>query len=194
VRHANCTIVDQSSRLSETDISVSKERGTAMKLFATVVACAIACFGFAPMSRGEVEGAPDDMAAINAILADNVGALNKHDPMVASRQYMADAEFTNVAGIHVIGAAEIEKFLAAGFATRLKAATWRPVNTTVRFITPDVAIVHVTSEISGFLNPDGSTAPPHNELSIRVFQRDGEMWRVAAFHNTTVAAAPPRRD
>jgi uncharacterized protein (TIGR02246 family) len=164
-----------------------------MKLPATIVACAIASFGFATMSRADVQGAPEDVAAINAILAENVAALNKHDPVAASRQYMADAEFTNVAGIHVKSAAEIEKFLAAGFATRLKAATWKPVNTTVRFIRPDVAIVHVTSEISGFLNPDGSTAPPHNELSLRVFQKGSGTWSVAAFHNTTVAAGP-RRD
>ena len=91
------------------------------------------------------------------------------------------------------GQAEIEKFLAAGFATRLKAATWKPVSTSIRFIRPDVAIVHVTSEISGFLNPDGSTAPPHNELSIRVFQKDSGFWRVAAFHNTAVVVTP-RRD
>jgi uncharacterized protein (TIGR02246 family) len=98
------------------------------------------------------------VAAINAILAENVVALNKHYPAGASRQYMSDAEFTNVAGIHVKGTADIEKFLAAGFATRLKAASWKPVNTTIRFIRPDVAIVHVTSEISEFLNPDSSTA------------------------------------
>jgi hypothetical protein len=53
------------------------------------------------------------------------------------------------------------------------------VNTTMRFVRPDIAIVHATSEITGFLNPDGSTAPPHNELSIRVFQKDSGM-RVAA--------------
>jgi uncharacterized protein (TIGR02246 family) len=164
-----------------------------MKLLATVLASAIAWFGFATASPAEVQGAPEDVAAINAILAENVVALNKHDPVGASRQYMADAEFTNVAGSHVRGQADIEKFLAAGFATRLKAATWKPVNTTIRFARPDVAIVHVTSEISGFLNPDGSTAPPHSELSIRVFQKDGGIWRVAAFHNTRVAE-PPRRD
>jgi uncharacterized protein (TIGR02246 family) len=156
------------------------EKGSAMKPFAKA-------------SRGEVHGAPEDLAAINAFLDENVVALNNNDTVGASRQYTADAEFTNVAGIHVKGAAEIEKFLAAGFATRLKAATWRPVNTTIRFIRPDVAIVHVTSEISGFLNPDGSTAPPHNELSIRVFQKDNGMWHVAVFHNTTVATIP-RRD
>src|SRR5215469_14878537 len=126
--------------------------GHAMKLFATVVACATAWFGFATISCAEVRGTPEDVAAINAILAENVVALNNHDPVGASRQYMADAEFTNVAGIHVKGAAEIEKFLAAGFATRLKAATWKPVNRAIRFIRPDVAIVHATSEISGFLD------------------------------------------
>ena len=163
-----------------------------MKLFATVVACAMALFGFATMVRAEVQSAPEDVAAINAIHAENVVAVNKHDPVAPSRQYMADAEFTNVAGIHGKGAAEIEKFLATGLTTRLKAATWKLVSTTVRFIKPDVAIVHVTSEIRGFLNPDGTTAPPHNELSIRVFQKDSGMWRVAAFHNASVAARPRR--
>jgi uncharacterized protein (TIGR02246 family) len=162
-----------------------------MKLFATALACA--CFCFTTAGRAEIQGAPEDVAAINAILAENVVALNKHDPVGASRQYMADAEFTNVAGIHVKGAADIEKFLAAGFASRLKAATWKPVNSTIRFIRSDVAIVHVTSEISGFLNSDGTTAPPHNELSIRVIQKDSGIWHVAVFHNTTVIATP-RRD
>ena len=170
-----------------------RRNGCPMKLFPAVLMCATAWLGLATVSPAQVQGAPEDVEAINAILAENVVALNKHDPVAASRQYMVDAEFTNVAGIHVRGGAEIEKFLAAGFTTRLKAASWKPVNTTIRFIRPDVAIVHVTSEISGFLDPDGSTAPPHNELSIRVFQKDSGIWRVAAFHNTRVVA-PARRD
>jgi hypothetical protein len=47
----------------------------------------------------------------------------RHSKILAADAFTADAEFTNVAGIHVKGAAEIEKFMAAGFATRLKAAT-----------------------------------------------------------------------
>src|SRR5690349_10089552 len=102
-----------------------------MKLFAIALGCTLACLGFARASSAEVQGAPGDVNAINAILAENVAALNKHDPAGASRQYMADAEFTNVAGVHVKGAAEIEKFLATGFATRLKGATWKSVNSTI---------------------------------------------------------------
>ena len=57
------------------------------------------------------------------------------------------------------------------------------------FIRPDVAIVHVTNQISGFLATDGATEAPHNESSIRVFQKDNGIWRVSAFHNTSVAAS-----
>jgi uncharacterized protein (TIGR02246 family) len=167
-------------------------KGCAMKLFTMVLACAIASFGITTASRAEIQGTPEDVAAIEAILAENVVALNKHDPVGASTQYMPDTEFTNIAGIQVKGTVEIEKFLATGFATRLKEVTWKTMNVTIRFIRPDVAIVHVTAQISGFLSPDGSTEPPHNELSIRVFQKDGGIWGVAAFHNTTVAATLKR--
>ena len=51
------------------------------------------------------------------------------------------------------GTAEIEKFLASAFRTRLKAATLKTMDVTVRFIRRDVAVVHVTSQISGFLTP-----------------------------------------
>jgi hypothetical protein len=106
-------------------------RERAMKLLSIVVACTIGCFSPVTASLAEVHGAPYDMAAIKAILAENVVALTNHDPIGASRQYMPETEFTNVAGIRLKGAAAIEKFLATGFATRLKAATWKTMETSV---------------------------------------------------------------
>jgi uncharacterized protein (TIGR02246 family) len=140
-------------------------------------------FGFA-----KAAGTPEDVAAINAVVAEMTEGFNKHDAVAVSRVYTLDAEFTNVLGMTVKGAAEIEKFLASAFRTRLKAATLKTMDVTVRFIRRDVAVVHVTSQISGFLNPNGATEPPHSEFSIRVFQRENGIWLVGAFHNTTVAA------
>jgi uncharacterized protein (TIGR02246 family) len=163
-----------------------------MKKVILVLVCAWTFFGFAATSQAEIKGKPKDIAAIDAILDDNVVALNKHDPVGASKQYTTDCEFTNVAGIHVKGRAEIEKFLRAGFATRLKDVTWKSVDRQISFIRPDVAIVHSTAEITGFTEPNGTVEPPHNELSIRVFVRDKGVWNVAAFHNTTVVATLKR--
>ena len=63
------------------------------------------------------------------------------------------------------------------------------MNVTIRFIRADVAIAHVTNQITGFLGPDGSTEPPHDELSIRVFGKEDGNWRVVAFQITAVASS-----
>lgn len=149
---------------------------------------AIACFGFAKAARAQLQGTPEDLAAINAVVVEMTEGFNKRDAVTVSRLYTSDAEFTNVLGMTAKGTAEIEKFLASAFRTRLKAATLKTMDVTVRFIRRDVAVVHVTSQISGFLNPNGSTEPPHSEISIRVFQKENGIWRIGAFHNTTVAA------
>jgi uncharacterized protein (TIGR02246 family) len=56
----------------------------------------------------------------------------------------------------------------------------------VRFIRPDVALVHVTNRLSGLVGPDAQTLPAHQELSIRVLVKDRGTWRITAFHNTIV--------
>ena len=54
----------------------------------------------------------------------------------------------------------------------------------VRFVRPDVALAHVTNQLSGLVSPEGQTLPAHEELSIRVLVKDQGQWRITAFHNT----------
>jgi uncharacterized protein (TIGR02246 family) len=91
-----------------------------------------------------------------------------------------------VRGDWFTGREEIEKGLAAIFATRAKDATHKTLDVTVRFIRPDIAVAHVTNELSGLASPDGQKLPAHQELSIRVFVKEQGTWHVAAFHNTMV--------
>jgi uncharacterized protein (TIGR02246 family) len=82
------------------------------------------------------------------------------------------------------GRAQIEKGLATIFQTRARDVTLKTLDVSLRFIRPDVALVHVTNELRGLLSPEGQTLPPHHELSIRVFVKDQGVWRITAFHNT----------
>ena len=82
------------------------------------------------------------------------------------------------------GVSEIEKGLTTIFQTRGRNVTLRTLRLAVRFIRPDVALAHVTNELSGLLSPEGQTLPPHQELSIRVLVKDQGVWRITAFHNT----------
>jgi hypothetical protein len=61
------------------------------------------------------------------------------------------------------GVAEIERGLSALFQTRNRNATVRVLSLSVRFIRPDVALAHVTSELTGVVSSDGQTLPATRE-------------------------------
>ena len=133
-------------------------------------------------------------AAIRKIIVEMTEGFNSHDGKAASRMYAADARLVTVRGDVMNGRADIEKGLNAIFATRAKNATHSTKDVTIRMIKPDVAFAYVVNELSGLVTPDGQSLPAHQELSLRVFVRDGGTWQVAAFHNTMIAPfAPPRR-
>jgi uncharacterized protein (TIGR02246 family) len=98
--------------------------------------------------------------------------------------YAPDADFVSVRGEAGAGAREIEEKLAAIFATRAGGAVLTTLDVKVRFIRPDVALVHVLNELGGLAAPDGDKLPAHRELSLRVLVKDDGAWRVSAFHNT----------
>jgi uncharacterized protein (TIGR02246 family) len=145
------------------------------------------------MEMGQASG---DEKTIRRIVAEMTEGFNRHDARAATCMYAANADFVSVRGEAAAGSGEIEEKLAAIFATRAGGAVLTTLDVKVRFVRPDVALVHVLNELSGLVAPDGEKLPSHRELSLRVFTRDGKTWRVAAFHNTMqrpfAAAVPPR--
>ena len=133
-----------------------------------------------------------DEQAIGALIVEMTEGFNRHNSKAATRMYSSDADLVTVRGEAFKGRAEFEKGLAAVLATRAKDAKLLTLDVRVRFIRPDVALAHVTNELSGLVSPEGHQLPAHKELSIRVFVKDGDDWRVAAFHNTMISPfAPP---
>jgi uncharacterized protein (TIGR02246 family) len=169
------------------------QRRDEMKRFLILLACAVSIFSGSSQSHAQNSGAaPEDEASIRAIIIKITDAFNRHDVKARSQFYAPDADEVNVAGQSATGLAEIEKFSAAAHSTRLKDATIKTLNVTIRFIRPDVAIVRETHEMSGFRGPDGAKVPPYQETSLRVFEKENGNWLVATFQNTTVAATQKR--
>ena len=129
---------------------------------------------------------PGDEQAIRSLMAQTTEAFNKHDAKLWAAVCTPDARLVTVRGESMNGAAAIEKGLASIFATRGRNSKLRTLDVTVRFVRPDVALAHVTNEMSGVVAPSGETQPPHTELSIRVVVKDGGVWKVTAFHNVIV--------
>lgn len=138
-----------------------------------------------------VQTKPNDVQAVKALVDRMTAGFNAHDARAAAAMYADDADFVSVRGERAHGRTEIEKRLAHIFATRAGATTLKTVALSIRFPRSDVAIVHVTNELSGLVAPDGSSLPPHQELSVRLLLKDKGQWKVAVFHNTIVTGGVP---
>ena len=142
-------------------------------------------------------GAPEDEEAIKRLMVEMTNGFNNHDAKAATRMYAPDGDFVSVRGEAANGATDVEGKLAAILATRAKSASLRTLKMKIRFVRPDVALVHVTNELGGLVNANGQTLPAHQELSLRVLVKESDgAWRLTAFQNTLVApfdgSAPPK--
>lgn len=122
--------------------------------------------------------------AVKAVIVAMTEAFNRHDAKAWTRLATSDAQLVTVRGEFMNGVAEIEKGLSALFQTRNRNASLKILDVKVRLIRPDVAMAHVTNELSGVIGPDGQRFPAQQEFSLRVFVKDQGVWRISAFHNT----------
>jgi uncharacterized protein (TIGR02246 family) len=134
-----------------------------------------------------------DEKEIRQVITEMTEGFNRHDGRAASRMYLPNARLVTVRAEIMDGQAAIEKGLTSIFETRARNAAHRTLDVTIRFVRPDVALAHVTNELTGLVAPDGQPLPSHQELSLRVFIKQDRRWQVAAFHNTMIrpfASAP----
>jgi uncharacterized protein (TIGR02246 family) len=115
---------------------------------------------------------------------------NRRDAKGFVQYYTSDADLVTVRGEVMKGTGEIEAGLNRIFLTRARGATLREVDASIRLLGPDVALVHVTNELSGLVGPGGERLPAHRERSVRVFVKRDGAWKVTAFHNTRLGEDP----
>jgi uncharacterized protein (TIGR02246 family) len=128
-------------------------------------------------------GRERDQDAIKKVVADFVGAWNKHDAKAFSLTFAEDADFTNVRGISAHGRTEIEKFHAPRFATTFKDTHLTITKVEIRFVRPDVASVDALWEMTGARIPDGTQIALRKGLSNFVITNENERWFIIVMHN-----------
>ena len=154
------------------------------RLCALALLVCVQLAGFSGIAHTQAPDTRKDEEAIRGIMAATTEAFSRHDATAWARYCTPDAQLVTVRGESMNGVAAIEKGLTTVFETRGRNVRLKTLDVKVRFIRPDVALAHVTNELSGLLSPDGQTLPSHQELSIRVLVKDQGTWRITAFHNT----------
>ena len=131
-----------------------------------------------------------DEESIKHVLTSFTEAWNKHDAKGFSMLFAEDADFTNVRGMSAHGRAEVEKFHAPLFATRLKDTHQKITKTKIRFIKPDVAAVDAWWEMTGAKGPDGQDIPLRKGLLNFIMTKDRDRWLITVMHNMDLPASP----
>ncbi|HEX6189694.1 MAG TPA: SgcJ/EcaC family oxidoreductase [Pyrinomonadaceae bacterium] len=131
---------------------------------------------------------PVDEAAIRENVRQMEAGWNEKSGSRFAQPFAEDADYVVINGRFVQGREAIEKEHQHIFNTVFKNTTLRLLVKQIRFVRPDVAVVHVTGQRDTLENEKSLVAGAFMTL---VMTREKQGWRIAAFQNTQIAA--PRR-
>ena len=150
-----------------------------------VLMALLACVLVVPAQKA-VE-AQSDRTADEAAIRENVREMeqgwNTKSGATFAKPFAEDADYVVINGMHIQGRAEIEKGHQRIFDTIFKNTTLNLNVKQIRFLRPDVALVHV----AGISSTPQADAPRESNVIISlVMTKDGGVWKIKAFQNTEV--------
>jgi uncharacterized protein (TIGR02246 family) len=143
------------------------------------------------------QGSAADEKAIREIEARWEAAWNRHDVPAMVRDFAPDVDVVNLSGAWMKGRDRFAASLTEMHQGRVKESVWKMDEIDVKFLTPEIAVVHAYWNARGERNPDGSPLPLRRGLYTRVEVKRGGQWVIVASHATEVvppspaAGAPP---
>lgn len=108
----------------------------------------------------------------------------KHDGHALAQIMADDVDFVTVGATWLHGRRDFETYHTRLLSGRFKESTNTPLETAVRFLRRDLAVVHWSWTIKGDRNPDGSLRPQRFGLMTMVAEKRGGKWLVVTAQNT----------
>lgn len=129
----------------------------------------------------------EDRAAIGRLLETVCQSWNAHDLTAHNAAFAEDADFVNVVGMHWRGRQEIADKHAQLHATIFRNTELKAAVSSVRFLTPTVALAHIRWSMTGAEGvPGWNVAEVREGLLSWVLVSEAGQWRIASAHNTDI--------
>lgn len=113
-------------------------------------------------------------------------AWNRHQPADMVKSLVEDAQFVTVNGVWVKSRAAFLELLARLHSGPLKDTKRETLEFQVRFLAPDIAVVHSRFRISGDVTDEGKPIPPRDGIGMRVVRKHNGRWQTIAVQNTDI--------
>jgi uncharacterized protein (TIGR02246 family) len=116
----------------------------------------------------------------------------KHDGHELAKMMAEDVDFVTVATTYLHGRADFEKFHSRLLSGRFKDSTNTVLDTNVRFLHPDLAVVHWSWKIEDDRSFDGTLRKaPRFGMMTMVAEKRGGVWLVVVAQNTNALLGVP---
>ncbi len=126
----------------------------------------------------------DDEAAIRDLYTELMDAWNKGSGEAFAATFDENGDLIGFDGTHFKGRKEIAPFHQQLFETYLKGTRLVGQVTSVRFLSPDVALMHALG--GTVMRGKSRPSPERDSIQTLVATKRGGVWRLAAFQNTRV--------
>jgi uncharacterized protein (TIGR02246 family) len=125
---------------------------------------------------------PDEQA-VRSLPRTFCDAWAKHDGHELAKIMADDVDFVTVGATWLHGRSDFEKYHTRLLSGRFKESTITPLQTEVRFLRPDIAVVHWSWKIVGDKNPDGTAREPRYGMMTMVAEKRNNAWLVVVSQN-----------
>ena len=131
-----------------------------------------------------------DDDAIRALEHRFNAAWDAHDPEALSEPLVDDAQFITVNGAWTTSRGAFRDLMQRlhGATGPYRSSTRKTPEMHVRFLSPDIAILHSRFWIDGEVLHDALSTPSRESVGMRVVHKIGGRWRIVATQNTDVRA------
>lgn len=134
-----------------------------------------------------------DEEAIRKIESSWQEAWNHHDMKALSALVAEDVDFITVSGVWLKSREEFEAHHARLHGMQFKDSVWATTDTQIKFLKPDVALVHVRWGIAGDRDPDGTPRQPRRGIFTQVMVKHNGQWLILASQNTNIREPTPAK-
>jgi len=145
-------------------------------------------------SYGQTKATSADEKAVRATVDALVNSWNAHDYSDMSTYTTPDADWVNIVGMWWKGRDAVQKAHQAYHESIFKASPLSTASVRVRFVTPEVAIVHHITNMAAFTTPGGRQMPGAQNLATLVLVKQRGKWLLTAGQNVPIDASAARHD
>jgi len=140
-------------------------------------------FAFVALGGSASAATSDDESSIRQVQVSQADAWNRHDAAAYAALFTEGGDCVNVVGWWWKGRVQIQNKLNAAFAFVFHESQLTITETSVRFLSPTIAIAHVSWTMTGAKTPPGMPEPKQG-IQTQVLQKTSGHWLIQAFQNT----------